>query len=189
MFKVEVIGNLGADVEIKNANGSQFATFRLAHVDKWTDQQGNKKEVTTWIDCTYNNLQSKVLEYLKTGVRVFVRGNASLRVYSSPKDRMMKAGIQIACTEIELVGGTSDQVPRQLIEPNTGALLDVQKYYWVQIDTKGWKKDDVGYLIDTRANQFMVNKQGFVAPVPAQAQEQTNESVEGEKVDSNAQQS
>lgn len=168
MFKVEVIGNLGADVEVKDVNGSKFATFRLAHVDKWTDGQGNKKEVTTWIDCTFNNVESKVLDYLKTGVRVFVRGNASLRVYSSPKDRMMKAGIQVSCMEIELVGGQSDPVPRSLVIPENGAILEVQKYYWVNIDTKGWKKDDVAYLIDNRANQYMVNKAGFVVPVPPQ---------------------
>ena len=31
MLKVEIIGNLGADAEIKEANGSKFVTMRVAH--------------------------------------------------------------------------------------------------------------------------------------------------------------
>ena len=35
MFKVEVIGNLGADAQVKDANGTKFITFRVAHTEKW----------------------------------------------------------------------------------------------------------------------------------------------------------
>lgn len=31
MFKVEAIGNLGADAVIKDANGSKFVAFRVAN--------------------------------------------------------------------------------------------------------------------------------------------------------------
>ena len=102
MLKVELIGNLGADVEVKESNGSKFATFRIADTSLYKTQSGEDKEVTNWIDCSYNNVESKVLPYLKAGVKVFVRGNASLRVYSSKKDRCMKAGLQVSVQEIEL---------------------------------------------------------------------------------------
>lgn len=173
MLKVELIGNLGADVEVKESNGSQFATFRVADTSRYKTQSGEDKEVTNWIDCSYNNVESKVLPYLKAGVKVFVRGNASLRVYSSKKDRCMKAGLQVSVQEIELCGGNNDTVPRQIIDPENGAIFDTAKYYWCNAPTKGMKKDDLKLLVDARGNQYAMNNQGFVAPVPEQTEEET----------------
>ena len=173
MLKIELIGNLGADVEVKESNGSQFATFRVADTSRYKTQSGEDKEVTNWIDCSYNNVESKVLPYLKAGVKVFVRGNASLRVYSSKKDRCMKAGLQVSVQEIELCGGNNDTVPRQIIDPENGAIFDTAKYYWCNAPTKGMKKDDLKLMVDARGNQYAMNNQGFVAPVPEQAEEET----------------
>lgn len=165
MFKIEVIGNLGADAEVKESNGTKFVTMRIAHTDAYKDEGGNKHEKTVWIDATMNDADSKLLKYLKQGVKVFVRGNASLRVYSSPKDRCMKAGVTVSVREIELVGGSSDDVPRQLIEPNTGALLDVSKHYWINRDNKDMKKDETMMLVDQRGNHYLMGKDGFVKPI------------------------
>lgn len=165
MFKIEVIGNLGADAEVKESNGTKFVTMRIAHTDAYKDEGGNKHEKTVWIDATMNDADSKLLPYLKQGVKVFVRGNASLRVYSSPKDRCMKAGVTVSVREIELVGGSSDDVPRQLIDPNTGALLDVSKHYWINRDNKDMKKDETMMLVDQRGNHYLMGKDGFVKPI------------------------
>lgn len=102
MIKIEVIGHLGANVEIKSADGKQFATCRVAHTDKFTDAQGVVHSTTQWVDVIIN-AQSKVLPYLVTGTQVFVRGDANLRVYSSAKDKCMKAGITIRANEIQLL--------------------------------------------------------------------------------------
>lgn len=163
MFRAEIIGNLGADASVMESNGSKFVTMRIAHTDAYKDEQGNKHEKTVWVDATMNDAESKLLPYLKQGVKVFVRGNASLRVYSSPKDRCMKAGVTLSVREIELVGGSSDDVPRQLIDPATGMLYESQKYYWINRDNKDMKKDDLMQLVDARGNQFVMNKAGFVS--------------------------
>lgn len=163
MFRAEIIGNLGADASVMESNGSKFVTMRIAHTDAYKDEQGNKHEKTVWVDATMNDAESKLLPYLKQGVKVFVRGNASLRVYSSPKDRCMKAGVTLSVREIELVGGSSDDVPRQLIDPATGMLYESQKYYWINRDNKDMKNDDVMQLVDARGNQYVMNKAGFVS--------------------------
>jgi len=173
MLKVELIGNLGADVEIKDANGSKFAAFRVADTTKFKTSQGGEREVTNWVDCTLNNVDSKVLPYLKAGVKVFVRGHANLRLYSSKKDRCMKAGLQVSVTEVELCGGMSDLVPRQIVDPVDGSIHDVKKYYWTDIPTKGMKKDDIKELCDVRGNGYMMNNQGFVAPIPVNDEAET----------------
>lgn len=173
MLKVEVLGNLAADVEIKESNGSKFATFRVADTQKFKGQDGQDKEVTNWIDCTFSNVESKVLQYLKTGVKVFVRGNASLRVYSSKKDRCMKAGLQVNVTEVELCGGNNDEVPRQIVDPENGQLFDVDKYYWTNAPTKGMKKEDFKDMIDVRGNRYKMDYHGFVVRIPENNEEQS----------------
>ena len=168
MLKVDLIGNLGADAQVKDANGAKFVTMRIAHTDKWVDANGGQRSATTWVDVTYNNPDAKVVQFLKAGVKVFVRGNASLRVYSSAKDRCMKAGLTVAAHEIELCGGSSDEVPRELTDPRDGSLYQVNKLFLVGVDTSKWKKDDQGLLVDKQARRYIVVKGGWVAPEVAQ---------------------
>lgn len=172
MFRVEIIGNVGADAEIKNANGNQFVSFRVAHTVKFTNQKGDEVEETSWIDCTMNNTQAKVIPYIKQGVKVFVRGNASLRVYSSKKDRMMKAGLKISVGEIELLGGLTDEVPRQVVVPETGALLAVTKHYWADPKELKIKKGGSKELLDVRGHQYLMDFTGFIKPVKEPDEEQ-----------------
>lgn len=165
MIKVEVIGNLGADCEVKQSNGNKFGACRVAHTEKYTDAQGNVHESTVWVDIVIPDAENKVIPYLKAGVKVFVRGNASLRVYSSQKDRCMKAGLTINAREIELCGGSSDAVPRQLIDPSNGQLFDVTKCYWIGKETKGMKKADLVDITDAKGGQYKMDSYGFVHPV------------------------
>ena len=176
MLKLEISGNLGADAEIKDVSGSKFVAFRVAHTDKWTGEDQVKHEETTWVDCTMSNIDSKIIPYLKAGTKVFVRGNARQRVYSSPKLKKMVAGLQCSVTEIELVGGQADIVPRQLIVPEDGSLVDVSKHYWCNADTKGMKKDELKKLIDTKGRGYVMNKGGFVIPEASTTQEDPQDS-------------
>jgi hypothetical protein len=87
----------------------------------------------------------------------------------------MKAGLQVSVQEIELCGGNNDTVPRQIIDPENGAIYDTAKYYWCNAPTKGMKKDDLKLMVDTRGNQYGMDYRGFVAV----AAEQTEEESEG----------
>jgi len=178
MLKGEIIGNLGADAEVKNVYGSKFVAMRVAHTEKWTDEFGLEHKTTLWVDVTMNNTESKLLPFLRAGVKVFVRGNLSPRLYSSPKEKKMVAGIKINATEVELCGGSVDDVPRQLFVPESGALLDVTKYYWCNADTSKLKKDETTLLYDAKGRQFMVNKAGFVVPVPESTEAHAEEKKE-----------
>lgn len=172
MFKVEAIGNLGADAEVRDANGSKFISFRIAHSERWEQSDGTNKERTQWIDVVMSNAESKVLPYLKQGVKVFVRGHASLRVYSSPKERMMLAGVQVNAQDVELCGGVADDVPRELVNPSTSEVLRTQRIYWSPDAPKGMKKGETLQLIDKRGNPFTMDAAGFVVQAQSQEQEQ-----------------
>lgn len=175
-----VIGNLGADAEVVNSNGQQFVSLSIADSRKYKKQDGTEVTETNWVDAIINRADHPVLPYLKQGVKVCVIGMNSLRVYSSKKDRMMKAGQTIHVSHIELCGGSSDEVPRQLINPDGGLLHEVTKCFWVDVDTKLWKKDEVHQFIDARGSAYAVNKGGFVSPV-RQEQTQPVELAQGAK--------
>lgn len=186
MLKCEIIGNIGADAEIKDVQGNKFVSFRVAHSSKFKDAQGNDREETTWVDVTLNNVESKVIPFLKQGVKVFVRGNASLRVYSSPKLRQMLAGLRISATEIELCGGTSDDVPRQIIDPSNGQIFDVSKHFWCNHPLEGLKQDEYIELIDKGGRSYLMNATGFVIPAPVSDGDDHSETANQPKDDSKA---
>ena len=110
MIKLEIIGNLGADAEIKQYNGNKFVSFRVAHTDQWADQQtGVISTQTTWVSCSLNGDGGALTSYLKRGTKVYVRGTPSFVTYSSPKTHKMETGINLFVREVELCGGHQEQ--------------------------------------------------------------------------------
>lgn len=106
MIKIEVIGNLGADATLQDVNGNKFVSFRCANTDSWTDKTtGQIVKSTQWISCSLNGDGGNLLQYLKKGTKVFVRGNANMVIYSSPTTHQMEVGINLFVREIELCGG------------------------------------------------------------------------------------
>ena len=103
MLQAIVIGHIGADAVVKNHNGSEFTTFRVAHSERFTDSEGHQVENTTWVDVTLPG-KPAVGQYLVRGQCVAVIGNLSTRVYSSAYDRCYKAGVRIAARSVELIG-------------------------------------------------------------------------------------
>lgn len=181
MLKAEIIGNLGADAEIKSGEGYSFVSMRIANTEKWKDENDQEHTETQWVDVNWSKTDSSLIPFLKSGVKVFVRGFVRTRVYSSAKDRKMKAGLTINALEIELCGGSSDVVPRQLIIPETGDIVDVAKYYQANVDTKAWKKDDQGVLVDRQGNSYQMIKGGWVAPLKTEeepVEDQTQEAAQ-----------
>ena len=108
MIRLEIIGNLGANVEKRVQNGNTFYTFRVANSEKKVSQNtGEVTTETTWISCPCNYISDKLLEYLKKGTKVFVRGYVSLKLFKY--DHEQRIGINLFATEIELCGGKQNE--------------------------------------------------------------------------------
>lgn len=187
MFKIELTGNLGADAEIKNDNGRQYVQFSVADTKKYKKEDGTEVENTNWVSCFLRNAESPVVPFLKKGTRVFVRGNCELRLYSSAKDRQMKAGASCNVSEIELIGGSqADEVPRELALPS-GQILPVNKFYHINVSDLANKPDTV---YDKRGRGFSVDDNGWVTPLPAtnvvqQKSQQSGQQAQQHEVDEN----
>lgn len=80
--KVILVGNLGADPEIRRLNsGEPVANMRIATSDNWTDRDtGEKRERTEWHSVVIFGKLAEVAEkYLKKGKKVFIEGKLQTR--------------------------------------------------------------------------------------------------------------
>lgn len=81
--KVILVGNLGADPEIRRMNsGDPVANLRIATSESWRDRQsGERKERTEWHSVViFNDNLAKVAEqYLRKGSKVYVEGQLQTR--------------------------------------------------------------------------------------------------------------
>lgn len=81
--KVMLIGNLGADPEVRSfQNGGKVANLRIATSEKWKDKNtGEQKESTEWhtVAIFTEGLISVVERYLRKGSKVYIEGQLSTR--------------------------------------------------------------------------------------------------------------
>lgn len=81
--KVMLIGNLGADPEIRSfQNGGKVANLRIATSETWKDRNtGERQERTEWHNVAIfsEGLVGVVERYLKKGSKVFVEGQLQTR--------------------------------------------------------------------------------------------------------------
>ncbi len=81
--KVILVGNLGADPEVRRLNsGEPVVNIRVATSESWRDKNsGERKEKTEWHNVViFNDQLAKVAEqYLKKGMKVYVEGQLQTR--------------------------------------------------------------------------------------------------------------
>lgn len=153
MQKLEVIGNLGADAEVKTYNGGEFVSFRVADT-RQVMVNGQSTQQTTWFDCTMNGNGGGLLKFLKAGVKVFVSGRPEYRIFDSAKYRCKMVGVQIYVNQVELCGYKED-VPGQLVDAD-GVVYKVIKCYWAE-GSAGKE------LLDGDMTKYKADENGFIA--------------------------
>ncbi|TWH23942.1 MULTISPECIES: single-stranded DNA-binding protein [unclassified Aminobacter] len=84
--KVILVGNLGADPEIRRLNsGDPVVNLRIATSETWRDKMsGERREKTEWHNVViFNDNLAKVAEqYLKKGMKVYVEGSLQTRKWT-----------------------------------------------------------------------------------------------------------
>ncbi len=79
--KVILIGNLGADPEIRyTQSGTPVATFNMATTRRWKDKDGQPQEETEWHRIVvWARLAEICGEYLNKGSKVYIEGRLQTR--------------------------------------------------------------------------------------------------------------
>jgi single-strand DNA-binding protein len=85
MNKVELIGNLGCDVETRySQSGTQVASFRVATTERW-EKNGEKHEATEWHRIVAFGKAAKLCEAFKKGSFVRLTGSNKTRKWTTPE--------------------------------------------------------------------------------------------------------
>lgn len=95
--KVILIGNLGADPEIRRFdNGTAVATFSLATSESYADKNTNeRKTITDWHNIVaWRSLAEISEKHLKKGMKIYIEGKLKTRSYQD------KENIQRYTTEV-----------------------------------------------------------------------------------------
>lgn len=108
--KVILVGNLGADPEVKTLeSGTKVASIRLATTERYKDREGNQKEVTEWHNVVlWRGLADITEKYLKKGRQVYIEGRIKTRKWTDQTgaDRYTT---DIVADQMTLLGGVSGQ--------------------------------------------------------------------------------
>ncbi len=104
--KVILVGNLGADPEIRYLpSGEAVANLRLATTDSWKDKDGNKQEATEWHRVSYFGRQAEVCgQYLKKGSQIYVEGSIRTRKWQD-KEGQDRYSTEIRGDRMQMLGG------------------------------------------------------------------------------------
>ena len=104
--KVILIGNLGADPEIRRTqDGRPIANLSVATSESWRDKAtGERKEKTEWHRVViFNEGLTKIAEqYLKKGAKVYIEGQLQTRKWTD------QSGVEKYSTEVVLQGFNSN---------------------------------------------------------------------------------
>ncbi|HAW93381.1 MULTISPECIES: single-stranded DNA-binding protein [unclassified Arsukibacterium] len=108
--KVILIGNLGADPEVRYMpQGGAVANMTLATSESWTDKATNeKKEQTEWHRVViYQRLAEIAGEYLRKGSKVYIEGKLKTRKWTD-KDGVERYTTEIVANELQMLDGRGD---------------------------------------------------------------------------------
>jgi single-strand DNA-binding protein len=103
--KVILIGNLGQDPELKyTGSGTAVCKLRIATSEKWTGQDGEKKEKTEWHTVTFWRKLAEICgQYLSKGSQIYVEG--SLQNDQWEQDGVKRYGYSIQGRTMQMLGG------------------------------------------------------------------------------------
>lgn len=113
--KVTLIGNLGADPEVRHLEGgATVARFSLATNENYQDKEGNWQTLTEWHNVVaWRSLAERVERSLKKGMLVYVEGKISYRKYTG-QDGQERYATDIVANTIRILEkreGSTDTPP------------------------------------------------------------------------------
>ena len=104
--RVFLIGNVGKQPEIRESNGSKFATFSLATTDKgYTSKDGRQvPDRTEWHNIVANGAIVSVIErHVTQGSKLYIEGKLRTRKYTD-RNNVERQTTEIMLDYMEFVG-------------------------------------------------------------------------------------
>lgn len=107
--KVILVGNLGADPEVKYLEGDNVvANFSIATTESYKDRSGNRVEQTEWHDLEVWGAQAKIVEqYLKKGSQIYAEGKIRTEKWTDENNQPRRR-TKIRVLSFTMLGGKPD---------------------------------------------------------------------------------
>ena len=122
--KVMVIGNLGADPEMRyTADGAAVTNFRIAASRNYTGADGERKEETEWFSVvTWRKLAELCNQYLQKGRRVYVEGRLRTRSWEG-QDGQKRYTTEVIADDVQFLDSKPGDAPRS---EDQDAAMDIE---------------------------------------------------------------
>ena len=106
MNKVILIGNLGANPEMRFTQGGQaVANLRIATTERYTDKSGQKQETTEWHRVVVFGKQAEIVgQYLTKGRKVCIEGRLQTRQWQDQQGQK-RYSTEVVALHVEFIGG------------------------------------------------------------------------------------
>lgn len=107
--KVMLIGNLGADPEVRSTtSGTRVATLSLATSRQWNSKDGERQEKTEWHRVVlWNNRATGLADiaekFMKKGDRIYVEGRIEYRTWED-RDGNTRYSTEVIAREVIMLG-------------------------------------------------------------------------------------
>lgn len=103
--QIILVGNLGKDPELRyTPTGTAVCDFSVAVNERWTGQDGEKKEKTTWFRVTaWRQLAETAAQYLSKGRQVMVIGTVDVSAWKG-QDGEPRATLEVTARDIRFLG-------------------------------------------------------------------------------------
>jgi single-strand DNA-binding protein len=104
--RVLLIGNLTRDPELRSTpRGTAVAEMALAINRTWTDESGEKREETTFIDVIlWARLAEIADQYLRKGSPVFIEGRLQLDTWDDKQSGQKRSKLRVVGENMQLLG-------------------------------------------------------------------------------------
>ena len=120
-----IVGNVGRDPELRYVgSGIAVTDISVAVAKKWTDQQGNQQENTTWYKVTcWRKTAEIVAQYVRKGGQVMVvASQIEVETYQT-RDGQTRSQLKVTADNVQLLGGKSGG---DTSEPSMQSEMDAQ---------------------------------------------------------------
>jgi single-strand DNA-binding protein len=107
--KVILVGNLGANPEMRFTQGGQaVANLRVATTERWTDKSGQKQEATEWHRVVVWGKQAEIVgQYLTKGRQVYIEGSIRTRQWQDQQGQK-RYTTEVVARNVQMLGGRGE---------------------------------------------------------------------------------
>jgi len=113
MKRIEIIGHIGQDAEVKDLTNNQVINFSVAVSESYTNKSNGEKVInTTWFECAKWGNNTQIAQYLKKGQQVYISGSPTARSWQKETGELVSV-LGINVLNLELLGGKKENSESQ----------------------------------------------------------------------------